>query len=198
MIFDSSTILQAIMSLAINTPHPYHPPTDGSNAQTSTLRINKRITAKPTTFTPLSSTVHRNSQTQEIPTCGPFVVRLALKTTYKLSVPDYTTQCPDGRLSAPELTERGKQVVKHAEVLRSLGGWMVMRVENVVDGRECTVEAAEEAFVEGIRRVSFVDLWRVVLTASGFSQNLAAIGLSSMIKINADDSSEVKECESDN
>lgn len=76
------------------------------------------------------------------------------------------TQSAAGRLSALELTERGKQVVKHAEVLRSLGGRMVMRVGNVVDGRECSVEPVEEAFVEGIRRVSFDDLCRSAVMSS--------------------------------
>lgn len=150
------------MSLVTGVPHPYQPtPNIASSSQTAILRINKRITAKPTPFTPPTPPTHQPSQTEESPACGPFIVRLALKTTYNISVPHYMTrhpasetQPPPAKLSALELTERGKQVVKHAEVLRSQTGRMVLRVGCVVDGEKIEVRAVQEAFVAGIRRVS--------------------------------------------
>lgn len=58
------------------------------------------------------------------------------------------------RVSAAEARGRGKQLIKHAEVLCSQMGGMRLRVGCVVDGDEVEGTVVQEAFVAGIRRVS--------------------------------------------
>jgi hypothetical protein len=143
------------MSLSSNVAHGYEPTQaigDGTTPTLKPLRINRRITAKPTTFVPQSL--------PDLTRDTPITVRLALKTTYNLSVPNWIIRRNEaiegGRttLSALELAERGKQVLKHAEVLRSQSGRMKLRVGCVVDGQQFGIDGVQEAFVRGVQQVS--------------------------------------------
>lgn len=157
------------MSLSSDIAHGYQPLAasgDGSRPSLTPLRINKRITAKPTTFVPhrlppCPSGPEDNATSSSI---VPLTARLALKTTYNLRVPSWMTERPESfiqkqaTLSSLELAERGKQVLKHAEVLRSQTGRIKLRVGCVVDGQTCGIDIMQEAFVEGIRQVSLAPI----------------------------------------
>lgn len=148
------------MSLLSGVAHGYQPAAsgDGTTPALAQLRINKRITAKPTTLIPPSLPVGEHGDSSTVH--PPITVRLALKTTYNLSVPNWIKDRNEGieggraTLSTQELVERGKQVLKHAEVLRSQSGRMKLRVGCVVDGQQCGMEVIQDAFVEGMRQVS--------------------------------------------
>ncbi|KAI5453634.1 hypothetical protein NCC49_005456 [Naganishia albida] len=144
------------MSRSSNIAHGYQPTTaDGTMSAYTPLRINKRITAKPTTFPPHPRPDGRLSVSDP-----PMTVRLALKTTYNLSVPSWITLQSEslggGRttLSFLELAERGKQILKHAEVLRSQTGRMKLRVKCVIDGQHFKIQGVQDAFVRGLQQVS--------------------------------------------
>lgn len=146
------------MSLANTTPHGYHP-TSHPDPASSILRINKRITAKPIPFTPTPAPPRH-----EPSLAGrgePFIVRLALKTTYSVTVPAYMTAQGDATtLSVAQATERGKQLMKHAEVLCSRMGRIRLGIGCVVDGDEVGGTVVQAAFVAGINRVSRRGRWR--------------------------------------
>lgn len=166
------------MSLSLDVAHGYQSAANGdlTTSAFAQLRINKRITAKPTTFVPppLSAGEHGDSSTLN----PSITVRLAMKATYNLSVPNWIAQRNDvivgGRatLSSVELAERAKQTLKHAEVLRSQTGRIILRVGCVVDGQKCEVGTMQGAFVEGMRQVSHVSnsrsKVRMILTGFAF------------------------------
>ena len=150
------------MSLSSDAAHGHQSAANGDRTTSAfaQLRINKRITAKPMTFVPPPLPVGEHGDSS---TLNPSItVRLAMKTTYNLSVPNWIAQRNDviegGRatLSSMELAERGKQIVKHAEVLRSPTGTIILRIGCVVDGQKCKVDTMQSAFVEGMRQVSHV------------------------------------------
>jgi hypothetical protein len=178
------------MSLAANTPHAYQPSADPAS---STIRINKRITARPAPF-PFPTPANR--QVSQPPQCEPFIVRLALKTSYIVSVPGYMTVEAGARLSALEMTERGKQVIRHANILCSQTGRIKLRVKCVVDGNEIEKGVVQQAFVVGVRGVSARNTGETGLTLilRLFGKNLMAIGLSSMSETINDSESAVQEC----
>ena len=100
------------------------------------------------------------------------------------------------RLSALEMTERGKQVIRHANILCSQTGRIKLRVKCVVDGNEIEKGVVQQAFVVGVRGVSARNTGETGLTLilRLFGKNLMAIGLSSMSETINDSESAVQEC----
>ncbi|KAJ9091699.1 hypothetical protein QFC19_008990 [Naganishia cerealis] len=138
------------MSQPSDTAHGYHPrpATEGASR---TLKISKRITATPPlTILPAPP-----------PTTTPLGVRLALKTTYSLAVPSSLLPSVN---TAARLAERGKAVIKHAQIVRPEVGRMRIRITCIVNGTRSVVPAVQDVFVAGLE------------------QNMEPLGIAALIK----------------